>query len=67
MNAGLTYDEQMNMPPNHTMDRVLKKRRHSSILESRPPMAIFIHAGAGYHSLQNENIHLAVCSKCVSP
>lgn len=25
-------------------------------------MAIFIHAGAGYHSTQNEHVHLAMCS-----
>jgi hypothetical protein len=25
--------------------------------------AIFIHAGAGYHSLQNERIHLEACSE----
>ncbi|KAL1896912.1 hypothetical protein Cpir12675_002633 [Ceratocystis pirilliformis] len=27
----------------------------------KPVMAIFVHAGAGYHSTQNENLHLAVC------
>ncbi|CAN8104313.1 unnamed protein product [Discula destructiva] len=26
------------------------------------PAAIFIHAGAGFHSIQNENMHLRVCS-----
>ncbi len=25
--------------------------------------AIFIHAGAGYHSIANENIHLQACSE----
>lgn len=25
--------------------------------------AIFIHAGAGYHSIANENIHLTACSE----
>lgn len=28
--------------------------------------AIFIHAGAGYHSVQNEKIHLAACEEYVS-
>jgi taspase (threonine aspartase 1) len=28
--------------------------------------AIFVHAGAGYHSTTNEHIHLAACDKCVS-
>lgn len=48
---------------NNTMNRVLKKRSHQAYAESSPPMAIFIHAGAGYHSIQNENSHLAMCSK----
>ena len=25
--------------------------------------AIFVHAGAGYHSLQNEEVHLGACSE----
>ena len=25
--------------------------------------AIFVHAGAGYHSFQNENVHLAACEE----
>jgi hypothetical protein len=25
--------------------------------------AIFIHAGAGYHSMQNEKVHLAACEE----
>lgn len=27
---------------------------------------IFVHAGAGYHSIQNEHIHLQACTECVS-
>lgn len=27
--------------------------------------AIFVHAGAGFHSLQNERIHLQACEECV--
>ncbi len=27
--------------------------------------AIFVHAGAGYHSLQNEKIHLQACEEYV--
>ena len=27
--------------------------------------AIFVHAGAGYHSVQNEKIHLAACEEYV--
>ena len=37
-------------------DRVLKRRKG-------PVSAIFIHAGAGYHSTTNERIHLAACSE----
>jgi len=29
----------------------------------RPVAAIFIHAGAGYHSVTNEKIHLEACSE----
>lgn len=53
----------MTMATNGTIDRMLRKRPHSSNYEARPPMAIFIHAGAGYHSIQNENVHLSICSK----
>lgn len=28
---------------------------------------IFVHAGAGYHSLQNERIHLQACNEYVNP
>ncbi|POS76214.1 threonine aspartase [Diaporthe helianthi] len=44
-----------------TVDRLIKKR--SSAGDQRPSMAVFIHAGAGYHSLQNENVHLTMCAK----
>lgn len=27
---------------------------------------IYVHAGAGYHSYQNERIHLEACNECVS-
>ncbi|KAK3989879.1 nucleophile aminohydrolase [Cladorrhinum sp. PSN332] len=38
------------------VDRVWRK--------ARPPVAaIFIHAGAGYHSLANEKVHLEACSE----
>lgn len=47
------------MPRNKTS----KKRSHQTYLEM--PQAIFIHAGAGFHSVQNEKIHLSVCSKWV--
>ena len=31
----------------------------------KPVTAIFIHAGAGFHSLQNEKIHLEACTEYV--
>jgi len=38
------------------VDRVWRK--------SKPPVAaIFVHAGAGYHSLANEKVHLEACSE----
>lgn len=44
-----------------TVDRLIKKRDPTG--DRRPSMAIFVHAGAGYHSVQNENVHLATCGK----
>ena len=41
-----------------TVDRVLKRK-------GKPVTAIFIHAGAGFHSHQNERVHLEACSECV--
>ena len=32
-----------------------------------PIAAIFIHAGAGFHSTVNEHVHLEACSECVHP
>lgn len=61
--ASFTSDDQMVTTANGTMNHVLKKRPHSQLFVSPSPMAIFIHAGAGYHSLQNESVHLAICSK----
>ncbi len=34
---------------------------------AKPVAAMFIHAGAGYHSLVNEKIHLEACSESVGP
>jgi len=31
--------------------------------ESLPVAAIFVHAGAGYHSTTNEHIHLSACKE----
>lgn len=39
------------------------KRPHQTYLGL--PTAIFIHAGAGFHSIQNEKFHLSVCSEYV--
>lgn len=35
--------------------------RRSSV--RRPVAAVFIHAGAGYHSTTNEKIHLEACNE----
>ncbi|KAL0940919.1 threonine aspartase [Colletotrichum truncatum] len=42
---------------NGTVDRVLKR-----IHKTKFTGAIFIHAGAGFHSHQNERVHLEACS-----
>ncbi|KAF4836643.1 Threonine aspartase 1 [Colletotrichum tropicale] len=44
-----------------TVDRVLKR-----IHKPRFPGAIFIHAGAGFHSHQNERVHLEACSNAAA-
>lgn len=44
-----------------TVDRLIRKRDPTG--DRRPSMAVFIHAGAGYHSVQNENVHLTLCAK----
>lgn len=44
-----------------TMDGALEKSFGSS--RSSPVAAIFVHAGAGYHSTTNEHIHLAACKE----
>lgn len=46
---------------NGTVDRVLK-RMHKGKFTG----AIFIHAGAGFHSHQNERVHLEACSEYVT-
>lgn len=38
------------------VDRIWKRN-------ARPVAAIFIHAGAGYHSIKNEKVHLDACSE----
>ncbi|KAI1337379.1 nucleophile aminohydrolase [Xylariaceae sp. FL0016] len=43
-------------------DRVRRNGKHAS-QEKSSVAAIFIHAGAGYHSLANERIHLEACSE----
>lgn len=43
--------------------KIIKKRSCKAYIEM--PQAIFIHAGAGFHSVQNEKVHLSVCSKYV--
>ena len=42
-----------------TMERILKRTSRASTA------AIFIHAGAGYHSQANERIHLEACNEFV--
>ncbi len=39
-----------------SVERILKRARPATA-------AIFIHAGAGYHSQANEKIHLEACSE----
>ena len=41
--------------------------RTSKIQNPSKVSAIFVHAGAGYHSTTNEHIHLGACNEYVSP
>ncbi|KAK1972188.1 threonine aspartase [Colletotrichum sublineola] len=46
---------------NGTVDRMLKRMQKGKFTG-----AIFIHAGAGFHSHQNERVHLEACSNAAS-
>jgi len=39
-----------------TVDRLWRR-------SNKPVAAVFIHAGAGYHSVTNEKVHLEACSE----
>lgn len=53
--------DHLNVTADGTVDRFIKKR--VAVPDERDTMAVFVHAGAGYHSLQNEHIHLTMCAK----
>lgn len=56
--------DHLNVTADGTVDRFIKKR--VAVPDERDTMAVFVHAGAGYHSLQNEHIHLTMCAKAAS-
>lgn len=41
--------------------------RSSKVQTPGKVAAIFVHAGAGYHSTTNEHIHLSACNEYVFP
>ncbi len=48
------------------MDGSGEKRTNIWGRQHHPPVgAIFVHAGAGYHSTTNEHIHLGACAEYV--
>jgi hypothetical protein len=49
------------LPMDGTVEKKSRKMRNSCM--SQPVSAIFVHAGAGYHSITNERSHLAACSE----
>lgn len=53
--------DHLNVTADGTVDRFIKKR--AAVTDERDTMAVFVHAGAGYHSLQNEHLHLTMCAK----
>ena len=54
---GLT-DAQLDGPIDLAVADMPQRRRLSGDV-----CAIFVHAGAGYHSFQNEKVHLAACEE----
>jgi hypothetical protein len=57
------FEDKLGVGADGTVDRLIKKRGSTS--DQRPSMAVFVHAGAGYHSIQNENVHLTMCARLV--
>ena len=54
-------NDNMNRVMDGTAERALRKSQQS---QTRPHIsAIFVHAGAGYHSTTNEHIHLGACNE----
>lgn len=53
--------DHLNVTADGTVDRFIKRR--VAVPDERDTMAVFVHAGAGYHSLQNEHVHLTMCAK----
>lgn len=51
-------DDQLDGPIDLASLDMPKRRRLSGDV-----CAIFVHAGAGYHSLQNEKVHLSACEE----
>ncbi len=51
-------DAQLDGPIDLTIADMPQRRRLSGDV-----CAIFVHAGAGYHSFQNEKVHLAACEE----
>lgn len=49
--------------PGTAMDGSEEKRSGYSRQSHPPVAAIFVHAGAGYHSTTNEHIHLGACAE----
>ena len=52
------YDAQIDGPIDVGVPDMPKRRRLAGDV-----CAIFVHAGAGYHSLQNERVHLSACEE----
>jgi taspase (threonine aspartase 1) len=46
----------------HSGDGTLDKVMHRAP-KRRPVASIFVHAGAGYHSVVNEKVHLQACQQ----
>ncbi len=59
MNTRKLAELELDDPGNISTDDMPTRRRRLG----GDVCAIFVHAGAGYHSLQNEKIHLQACEE----
>lgn len=58
-----SFGDSASFMPHTATDAAYEELKHSKKRRGGDVVAVFVHAGAGFHSLLNENIHLGVCSE----